>query len=112
MKKTIVIFMTIVIFTLVMVSSAFAGDIIGRHNLSNDRGLVKVRSVVGNKMAVDIIYVPQKGKMIMLTDVFADYDPLTHQAVYSEDRFCPDALKLSFQSNGKVVLHQKACAAF
>ena len=106
------ILITIVIIVLVTASTVSAGDIIGRHNLSNDRGLVRVKSVDGSKMAVDIIYVPQKGKMIMLTDVFADYDPLTHQAVYSEDRFCPDALKLSFQSNGKVVLHQKACAAF
>jgi len=106
------ILITIVIIVLVTASTVSAGDIIGRHNLSNDRGLVRVKSVDGSKMAVDIIYVPQKGKMIMLTDVFADYDPRTHQAVYSEDRFCPDALKLSFQSNGKVVLHQKACAAF
>mgnify|MGYP000998589439 CR=1 FL=1 len=101
-----------VIVILMMTSTVSAGEIIGRHSLSNDRGLVKVKSIAGNKMSIDIIYLPQKGKMIMLTDVFADYDPRTHQAVYSEDRFCPNALTIRFQSNGKVILHQAACAAF
>ena len=109
MKKIII---AVTIFTLVMASSAFAGDIIGSHNLSNDRGLVTVKSIEGNKMAVDIIYVPVKGNLIILTDVFADYDSQTQKAVYSEDRFCPDALKMTFQSNGKVVLHEAACADF
>lgn len=42
MKKTFII---IAIFTLVMASATFAGDIIGHHDLSNDRGLVRVNSV-------------------------------------------------------------------
>ena len=104
--------MTIGIFTLALASSAVAGEIIGRHDLSNDRGLVRVRSVEGAKMAVDIIYAPVNGKVVVLTGVYADYNPQTQKAVYSEDRFCPDALKLTFQNNGKVVLHQAACAAF
>ena len=108
--KTIIIS---AIFTLVIASSpGFAGDVIGRHDLSNDRGLVRVRSVDGNKMAVDIIFAPRNGKVVVLTGVFADYNPQAQKAVYSEDRFCPDALKLTFQNNGKVVLHQAACAAF
>ena len=107
--KTII---TILIFTLLMVSSAFAGDIIGDHTLSNERGLVIVNSVEGNKMAFDAIYVPVNGKLVILTDVFADYDSQTQKAIYSEDRLCPDALKMTFQNNGKVVLHEAACADF
>ena len=109
MKKKILI---MTIFTLLLiVTSAFA-DVIGSHNLSNDRGLVKVKSIEGHKMAVDIIYASQKGRLIILTGVFADYDSQTRKAVYSEDRFCPDALKLTFQNNGKVVLREAACADF
>ena len=107
--KTII---TILIFTLLMVSSAFAGDIIGDHTLSNERGLVIVNSVEGNKMAFDAIYAPVNGKLVILTDVFADYDSQTQKAIYSEDRLCPDALKMTFQNNGKVVLHEAACADF
>jgi hypothetical protein len=110
MKKTI---FTIAIFMLLMVSSAFAGDIVGKHSLANDRGLVRVKSVVGNKMRFDfIIYTPVKGNLVILTDVFADYNPKTQQAVYSEDKSCPDALKFTFQSNGRVVLREAACAVF
>ena len=109
MKRTI---FTIAIFTLLMVSSAFAGDIIGKHTMSNNRGLVTVKSIVGKKMALDVIYVPVKGNLVMFTNVFADYDPQTQQAVYSEDRTCPDALKMNFQNNGKVILRQAACAEF
>ena len=109
MKKTIII---VTIFTMIMASPAFAGDIIGRHDLSNDRGFIIVRSVEGSKMALDVIYAPRNGKVVVLTGVFADYNPHTQKAVYSEDRFCPDALKLTFQNNGRVVLHQAACAAF
>ena len=109
MKKTFII---IAIFTLVMTSATFAGDIIGHHDLSNDRGLVRVNSVEGSKMAVDIIYAPVKGKLLILTDVFADYDSQTRKVIYSEDRFCPDALKMTFQNNGKVILHEAACADF
>jgi len=107
--KTII---TIIIFTLVLASSAFGADIIGRHDLSNDRGLVRVRTIEGAKMALDVIFAPRNGKVVVLTGVFADYNSQTQKAVYSEDRFCPDALKLTFQNNGKVVLHQAACAAF
>jgi hypothetical protein len=53
--KTII---TVTIFTLIVASSAFANDIIGRHNLPNDRGIVTVKSIVGNKMAVDIYMLP------------------------------------------------------
>ena len=109
MKKTII---TVVIFTLVVASSAFAGDVIGRHNLPNDRGIVTVKSIVGNKMAVDIIYAPVKGNLIILTDVFADYNLQTRKAIYSEDRFCPNALEMKFLNNGRVVLHEAACAVF
>lgn len=109
MKKIVI---TVTIFTLLMASSVFAVDVIGRHNLSNDRGLVRVNSIEGNKMAFDAIYAPVKGKLVVLTDVFADYDSQTQKAVYSEDRFCPDALKIKFQDNGKVVLHKAACANF
>ena len=109
MKKTIIV---VTIFTL-MVSSAFANDIVGKHSLANDRGLVRVKSVVGNKMAFDfIIYTPVKGNLVILTDVFADYNPKTQQAVYSEEKSCPDALKFTFQSNGRVVLNEAACAVF
>jgi hypothetical protein len=109
MKKIIII---VTILTLVMASSAFAGDIIGRHNLSNDRGLVRVKSIEGSKMTVDIVYIPENGKLMILTDVFADYDQKTRNAVYSEDQLCPDALKLTFQKNGKVVLKEATCADF
>ena len=110
MKKTI---FTIAIFTLLMVSSAFANGIIGKHSLANDRGLVRVKSVVGNKMRFDfIIYTPVKGNLVILTDVFADYNPKTQQAVYSEEKSCPDALKFTFQSNGRVILNEAACAVF
>jgi hypothetical protein len=81
MKKTVAIS---VIVTLVMVSSAFAGDILGRHNLSNDQGLVTVKSIEGQKMAFDVIYTPRKGRLIILTDVFADYDSRTQRAIYSD----------------------------
>ena len=100
------------IFALVMVSSAFAGDIIGSHNLSDNRGLVRVKSIEGNKMAVDAVYVSVSGRLVILTDVFADYDSQTQKAIYSEDRSCPDALKITFQNNGKVVLREAACAEF
>ncbi len=109
--KTITL-LTMTVFTLLMTSPAFAGDIIGNHTLSNDRGLVRVKSVDGNKMSVDIVYAPRKGKLIILTGVFADYNSQTRQAVYSEDRYCPDALKLKFQNNGKVVLREAVCAEF
>jgi hypothetical protein len=108
MKKII----AIVIFTLVMVSSASAGGVIGHHDLSNDRGLVRVKSIEGNKMVVDIIFVFENGKLVVLSDVFADYDSQTRKAVYSEDRYCPDALKMTFLKNGNVVLREAACAAF
>ena len=100
------------IFVIIMASSAFAGDLVGRHNLSNDRGLVRVNSIIGNKMAVDVIYASVNGKLVILTDVFADYDHQTQIAVYSEDRFCPDALIMTFQNNGRVVLREAACADF
>ena len=100
-------------FTLLMTTSAFAGDIIiGRHDLSDERGLVMVKSVEGNKMAFDAIYAPARGRLIILTDAFADYDQRTQKAIYSEDRLCPDALKLIFQNNGKVVIREAACANF
>jgi len=95
-----------------MALSAFAGDVIGSHNLSNNRGLVKVKSIEGNKMAVDAVYVSVSGRLVILTDVFADYDSQTQKAIYSEDRSCPDALKITFQNNGKVVLREAACAEF
>lgn len=109
MKNTIII---VTIFTLLIASSASAGDIIGRHNLSNDRGLIRVKSIEGSKMTVDIVYIPENGKLMILTDVSADYDSRTQNAVYSEDQLCPDALKLTFQNNEKVVLKEAACAAF
>ena len=88
MKKTII---TVTIFTLLTVSSAFAGGIIGRHDLSGERGMIIVNSVEGNKMAFDAIYTPVRGRLIILTDAFADYNSQTRQALYSEDRLCPDA---------------------
>jgi hypothetical protein len=106
------IFVIGAIFVIIMASSVFAGDVIGRHNLSNDRGLVRVKSVEGSKMAVDVIYAPVRGKLVILTDVFADYDSKTQKAVYSEDRLCPYALRMRFQNNGKVVLREAACADF
>jgi hypothetical protein len=87
MKTSIII---VTIFTLVLVSSAFAGDIVGRHCLSNDRGLIRVRSVEGNKMTFDAVYAHSKGKLVILTNVFADYDSQTQKAIYSEDRSCPN----------------------
>jgi len=110
MKRTIAIS---VIFTLALMSSAaFAADMIGRHNLPNNRGVVTVKEIVGNKMSLDIIYAPVKGNLVVLTDVYADYDSRTQKAVYSEDRFCTDALKLTFQNNGRVVINEAACAVF
>jgi hypothetical protein len=109
MKKTII---AVTIFTLLMVSSAFANGIIGRHTLSNNRGLVTVKTIVGSKMMLDVIYVPVKGNLVLLTNVYADYDSQKKRAVYSEDRFCPDALEMKFQNNGKVVLREAACANF
>ena len=110
MKETI---FTTAIFTLLMASPAFAGDIIGNHDLSNDRGLVRVKSVVGNRMVFDfVIYTPVKGNLVILSDVFADYNPKTQQAIFSEDKSCPDALKFTFQSTGRVVLREAACAVF
>ena len=109
MKMTIVVFIT---WTFLLASSAFADDIVGMHHLTEDQGLVRVKSVVGNKMALDIIYAPNKGSVILLTDVYADYDPQRQRAVYSEDRLCPDALKFTFQKNRRVVLREAACAAF
>ena len=109
MKNTII---AVVIFTLVMASSAFAGGIIGRHDLSNDQGLVTVKSIEGNKMAFDAIYAPARGTLVILTNVYADFDQRTRKAVYSEDRSCPDALEMKFQNNGKVVLHEEVCADF
>jgi hypothetical protein len=105
---------TIAIFMLLMVSSpAFANGIIGKHSLANDRGLVRVKSVVGNKMVFDfIIYAPVKGNLVILTDVFADYNPKTQQAVYSEEKSCPDALKFTFQRDGRVILREAACSVF
>ena len=79
MKKTILIIMTI--FTMLLtVTSAFA-DVIGSYKVVNHRGLVKVKSIEGHKMAVDIVYASQKGKVIILTGVFADYDSQTRKAV-------------------------------
>ena len=109
MKKAII---AVTIFTLLMASSAFAGDIIGRHNLANDCGLVRVKTIEGNKMAVDIIYASPKGRLVILNNVYADYDPQTQKAVYSEDRLCADGLEMTFQSNGRVALHEAACAEF
>ena len=98
---------------IMLASSAYAGDIIGKHSLANDRGLVRVKSVVGNKMRVDvIIYTPVKGNLVILSDVFADYNPKTQQAVYSEEKSCPDALKFTFQRDGRVILNEAACAVF
>jgi hypothetical protein len=62
MKKTIAIG---VIFTLLMVSSAFADNIIGRHILSNDQGLVRVKSIEGSKMEMDIVYAPVRGDLVI-----------------------------------------------
>ena len=52
MKKIIIVF---AIF--VMASSASAGDE-GKNNISNDRGFVRVRSIKGNVMKVDVFYAP------------------------------------------------------
>ena len=108
--KNIIIIGTI--FTLLMMSTAFADDIVGRHGLSNDRGVVMVKSIDGNKMAFDAIYAPANGKLVILTDVFADYNSQTQTAIYSEDRYCPDALRMIFLKNGNVVLRKAACAVF
>ena len=104
MKKIIIVF---AIF--VMASSAFAGDV-RKYNISNDRGFVRVRSIKGNVMKVDVFYTPDKERLIILTGVFADYDSQTREAIYSEDRSCPDSLKIKFLKNGKVTLHESACA--
>jgi hypothetical protein len=104
MKKIIIVF---AIF--VMASSAFAGDE-GKHNISNDRGFVRVKSIKGNVMKVDVFYAPDKERLIILTGVFADYDSQTREAIYSEDRSCPDSLKIKFLKNGKVTLRESACA--
>lgn len=93
-------------------SAAFAGGIIGNHDLSNNRGLIRVKSIDGNKIAVDIVYKPDNRRLIILTDVYADFNPYTQKAIYSEDRLCPDALEIQFQKNGKVVLHEADCATF
>ncbi|HAR48817.1 hypothetical protein ER57_17085 [Smithella sp. SCADC] len=97
MKKIIVVF---TIFA--MASSASAGDV-GKHNISNDRGFVRVRSIKGNVMKVDVFYTPDKERIIILTGVFADYDSQTREAIYSEDRSCPDSLKIKFLNNGKII---------
>jgi hypothetical protein len=106
------IFISVTVFTLFMVSAAFAGDIIGRHKLQNDQGVVTVKSLEGNKMAFEAIYVPAKGRLVILTNVFADYNPQTRKATYSEDRFCPGALEIKFQKSGKVILQEAVCAVF
>jgi hypothetical protein len=33
-------------------------------------------------------------------------------AIYSEDQLCGDLLKMTFLKNGKVVVHEAACAEF
>ena len=110
MRKVII---AVTIFTLLMVSSAlFAGGLIGHHDLSNNRGLVSVKSIDGNQIAVDIVYKPDNRGLIILTDVYADFNPYTQKATYSEDRLCPDALEMKFQNNGKVVIKEAACANF
>jgi len=109
MKKVII---TVTIFTM-LASLAFAGDkIIGHHDLSDNRGLVRVKSIDGTKIAVDIVYKPDNRRLIILTDVYANFNPYTQKAVYSDDRFCPDALEMKFQKNGKVILKEAACAEF
>ena len=77
MKKIIIVF---AIF--IMASSAFAGDV-GKYNISNDRGFVRVWSIKGNVMKVDVFYAPDKERLIILTRVFADYDSQTREAIYS-----------------------------
>jgi hypothetical protein len=109
MKKTIIV---VTSFILLMASSAFADGIIGKHTLSNNRGLVTVKSIEGNRMTLDVIYVPVKGNLILLTNVHADFDLQTQRAIYSEDRFCPEALEMKFQNSGKVVINEAACADF
>ena len=44
MRKVII---TATFFTLLMTTSAFAGEIIGRHDLSDERGIIIVNSVEG-----------------------------------------------------------------
>lgn len=61
---------------------------------------------------MDIVYAPVRGDLVILTDLYADYDSRTQKAVYSEDRSCPEALKLIFQSNGRVILHEAAALSF
>jgi hypothetical protein len=74
MKKVII---TVTILTLLTISATFAGDIIGRHDLSDERGMIIVNSIEGNKMAFDAIYAPVRGRLIILTDAFADYNSQT-----------------------------------
>ncbi len=103
---------SVTICILLIVPSAFAGGIIGHHDLSDNRGLVRVKSIDGTKIAVDIVYKPDNRRVIILTDVYADFNPYTQKAIYSEDRFCPNALEMKFQKNGKVALKEAACAEF
>jgi len=58
------------------------------------------------------MYTPAKERLVILTNVFADYNPKTQRAIYSEEKSCPDALKITFQSNGRMVLREAACAVF
>jgi len=69
MKKVII---TVTICTL-MSSAVFAGGLIGHHDLSDNRGLVRVKSIEGTKIAVDIVYKPDNRRLIILTDVYADF---------------------------------------
>jgi len=72
MKKVTI---AVTIFILSMSSAVFAGTIIGHHDLSDNRGLVRVKSIDGTKIAVDIVYKPDNRRLIILTDVYADFKP-------------------------------------
>jgi len=108
MKRAV---LSVVIFAM-LVSTAFADDIIGNHSVINGRGLVKVRSLEGQKMKFDAIYASPKKKLIVLEGVYADYNPRTNRAIYTVDRFCPDALGMKFQDNRQVILREADCAEF
>ena len=107
--KTMFIF---IMFMLVMATSVHAGVDIGLYQLPKDRGLIKVKEITGNKMSFDAVFVSMKGELVILMNVYADYDPEKDNAVYSEDRFCPDVLSMTFKNNGTVVIREADCALF
>jgi len=63
MEKTLIV---VTVYTLMMKTSAHVDRNVGRHNLSNNSGLVTLKPIIAKKMTIDDVYVRAMRESVIL----------------------------------------------